>query len=578
MKKIIAFFLFATILTLTLCSCAVDMEDMGSIIPMYLASPQTDLDPSEMIYDKDFVKVSGLVYEGLTKVTDNGEIELSLASSWEQKYDEDRKEYFLYIDIISSKWNDGRTLTSDHVIYAWKRVLSPEVNSPAAALLYDVKNARAVKAGDMTIDDLGIAAVDIDTIEVQFENPIDVELFLEAISSPALVPMRDDAIDGKEDVWSTNVNDIATNGKFALKSMNADGIYNLEFSKFYRLDTEPKDGYNEYVKPYRLITDYALSADEAMDEFEKGNIYYVGGFTKDSFEKNEKKIQSSETLTSYTYYFDCENEVLKKAEVRKALSSALDREKIADIVGLGSVAAEGFVSPAASGTTMNKSFRSLADDVYETKANTDEAKSLLKKAGVNSGSFAITFRSDRDYDKAVAEYAKGVWEKLGFSVSLNGLEVEAYEKALYAGDFDVIALDYQALSTNAYSALAPFAPTYSGSAVTFENNDVKIAPHVTGYSSKEYSEMLDKVLAETDRNARAKKLVEIEKKLAEDCPAIALTFYTHNYIASSDLKGLEVSPYGYTDFTNAKLKGYKKINEAYLAAEEEKKAANKKDK
>jgi hypothetical protein len=34
-------------------------------------------------------------------------------------------------------------------------------------------------------------------------------------------------------------------------------------------------------------------------------------------------------------------------------------------------------------------------------------------------------------EKKVAEYAKGVWESLGFEVSLNPLSVEAYEKALY---------------------------------------------------------------------------------------------------------------------------------------------------
>lgn len=569
MKKIIALLLLAAMLAVSMSSCAVDMEDFGSIIPMYLSSPQTDLDPAEMIYDKDFVKVSGLVFEGLTQVTSKGEIETSLISNWEQKYDEDREEYFLYIDLVSTKWNDGRTFTADHVIYAWKRVLSPEVASPAAALLYDVKNAKDVKAGLKTIDDLGIASVDANTIEVQLEKPIDPELFLEAISSPSLVPLRDDAIVGKEDIWSTNVNDIATNGKFSLKSMKADGDYNLEFSKFYRLSTDAEDGYNVYVKPYQLISDYGKTPEDAIKAFNDGSIYYVGAFTKETFAANEKKIESFDSLSTYTYFFDCTNEVLKDAKVRKALSSALDREKIASIIGMNSEAAEGFVPAAATGNSMKKSFRSGAKAVYSTTAKLDEAKSLLKEAGVSSGSFAITFRNDRAYDAEVAEYAKSVWEGLGFKVTLNAQGPEAYEKALYGGDFDVIALDYQALSTNAYSALAPFAPAYSGSVVSVDTDSSGIAPHVTGYESEAYSKIMDEVLAETSRSARAKKLVEAEKVLAEDCPAIALTFYAHSYLASSELKDLEVSPYGYTLFTDAKLKGYEKKNEAYLAALEQ---------
>ena len=75
MKKIVALLILAAMLATTLCSCSVDMQDMGSIIPMYLADPQTDLDPTDMIYDKDFIKVSSLVFEGLTQVTSSGEIE-----------------------------------------------------------------------------------------------------------------------------------------------------------------------------------------------------------------------------------------------------------------------------------------------------------------------------------------------------------------------------------------------------------------------------------------------------------------------------------------------------------------------
>lgn len=570
MKKVVALLLVAAMLSVCLISCAVDMDDVGSIIPMYLATPQTDLDPTEMIYDKDFVKVSGLIYEGLTDVTSSGKIVPLLASEWEQKYDEERGEYFLYIDLVSTKWNDGRFFTADHVIYSWKRVLSPETASPAAALLYDVKNAKAVKAGFMTIDDLGVAAVDADTIEVQFEKPIDPELFLEAISSPSLVPQRDDIVLGKEDTWATNVNDIGTNGKFALKAMNADGEYFLEFSKFYRLDADEEESPNTYVKPYQLITDYAKSPADAVTALQNGEIYYVGSFTKDTYEANKDDIESSDTLSSYTYFFDCENSILKDAKVRKALSLALSREEIASIIGLGTKAATGFVTDAATGSTMKKHFRDEADDVYATSADENAAKALLSGA---SGSFAITYRSDREYDVKVAEYAKGVWEKLGFTVTLKGLDAKAYETALYTGDFDVIGLDYIGLSTNAYAALAPFAPTYSGSVVSVADDSTGVTPHITGYTSDAYTALMDAVLAATDRVARVEKLIDAEKLLAEDCPAIALVFYTNNYLASSDLDGLETSPYGYTIFTEAELSNYAEKNEAYLAAQEAKENA-----
>lgn len=569
MKKVIALLLLAAMLTLSLASCSVDLTDMGAIIPMYLASPQTNLDPTRMIYDKDFVKTSALVFQTLTEIEENGDIDYVMIEEWEQKYDDERGEYFLYIDLTYSRWNDGRTFTADHVVYSWKRILSPEVASPAAALLYDVKNAKAVKAGLMTIDDLGVAAVDIDTLEVQLEKAIDPELFFEAISSPALVPLRDDAINNKENTWATNTNDLSTNGQFSVKEMEAQGAYRLDFSKYYRLPVEVEDGYNEFVKPYRLISDYSKTAEEALAAFQNGEIYYVGSFTNEGYESHKKDIESSDTMSSFTYFFDCENSVLKDARVRKALSLALSREEVASIIGQGSKAAEGFVSYNATGSGMNKSFRKEAGAVYSVTADVAAAQSLLSQAGVSGGSFSITYRSDRAYDQKISEYAKGVWEGLGFKVTLKGLALPAYEEALYGSDFDVIGLDYFGLSTNAYAALAPFAPSYSGSVVSVDANSSGIAPHVTGYSSDAYTALLDEILNETTRKGRNEKLIALEKLLAEDCPAVALSFYTNNYLASDELKDLDTNRYGYTVFTDATLKNYKEKNAAWEAQQEE---------
>lgn len=572
MKRIIALLLLTSMLVLSLASCSVNLEDKGAIIPMYLTTPQTNLDPTRVIYDKNFVKYSGLLFEGLTNVTAKGKIEKGLATDWYTKYDEERGEYFLYINLANTQWNDGRVFTASHVVYAWKQILSPETNSPAAALLYDVKNAREIKAGNMTVDDLGVAAVDSYLLEVQFEKPIDAELFLEAVSSPALVPLRDDAVTGKEDSWATSPDDIATIGQFVIRSMNPKGSFRVEFSKYYKLDKELKKGYNEFVKPYMLVTDYSMDVNAAVEALNNGQIYYVGELTKDLYAANEKKIETSASLSNYTYYFDCTNSTLSNPKVRKALSTALDREEIASIIGLGTKAATGFVGEAAFGSSMGKSYRKEAGNLYNTSADTAAAQALLNEAGVKGGSFTITYRTDREYDVLVAEYAKSVWESLGFSVSLKGLDLQAYEEAVMNGGFDVLALDYQGLSTSAYSFLAPFAPAFSGNVVSVDVDSTGITPHVTGFNSEEYSALIASVLEELTRSKRVDILIEAEKMLCEQCPAISLVSYQNYYLASSELKGLGTSPYGYTVFTDATLKKYAEKNAAYEAAQEAAKA------
>lgn len=566
MKKSIAILLLITMLLPLFASCQTDPDDKGAIIPVYFAESFENLDPTAAIYDKDFYQISGLVFEGLTSV-ENGKIRNNLIQSWEKKYNEDRNEYFLTIKLDNTRWNDGRAFTADQVVYAWKRILSPEVDCPGAALLFDVKNARAIKAGEKTIDELGAAAVSIRTLEVQLESPIDPELFLEAISSPDLVPMRDDVVVGKEATWATNVDDIATNGKFILKQMDPKGSFNYEFSKFYKLNSEMKNGYNEFVKPFRLISDFGKTSADALAAFDNGEIYYFGAVTPEIYEERSKDIKSFDTISSYTYYFNCKNKTLSDPKVRQALSEALDRGQIAQLVGMGSKACEGFVPEKATGSSLGSSFRKEAGAVYSAAGDADKAKSLLKEAGVSSGSIRLTYREDRSYEEAVAKYAKSVWDALGFSVSLDAVSASSISEAISSGKYDVIGLDYTGLSTNPYAFLAPFAPGYCGAVVSVDPEDELESLHPTGYESKAYESLLDEVLAATERKARNEKLIELEKLFATECPAAALVTYKNNYLASSELSGLSGSIYGYTEFTNATLKDYKTKNEAYLEME-----------
>ena len=578
MKKTLAILLLVTMLLPLIVACKADPDDKGAIIPVYFAGPVENLDPTAAIYDKDFYQSSGLIFESLTSVVD-GKLRNNLIESWEKKYDEERGEYTLSIKLVSTKWNDGRVLTADQIVFAWKRALSPEINSPAASLLYDLKNARDIKAGIKTIDDLGAAALNTTTLEVQFEKPIEPELFLEAIASPALVPLRDDVVTGvetlngttynREEVWATTTDLIASNGQFMMKRMDPRGSYRFEFSKFYKLKSEAKN-LNEYVKPCRLISDYDQSAEEALASFDSGDIYYFNAITPEIYEERSKDIKSFDTIASYTYYYNCKNEVLADARVRQALSVSLDRTAIAGLVGMGSVAAKGFVPEKATGSALNGSFRKEAGAVYAATAETEKAQSLLSEAGVRSGSFTLTYRKDRSYEEAVAQYAKTPWEALGFSVKLNGVSSEELVTRIAESDFDVIGLDFIGLSTNPYAFLAPFAPSFSGAVVSVDPADEGESLHPTGFVSEEYEAMLDEILASTDRKTRTQKLILLEQLFNTASPATALVTYKNNYLASKELSGLSGNLFGYTEFTKATLKDYKNKNEAY---EQKEKAA-----
>lgn len=569
-KKLVALVLIIAALACSLTSCGYDLDDKGPVISLYLTTEPGNLDPAVMIYDKNTIKYTGVIFEGLTKIVNN-RIEKGIASGWKTDYNQDKGEFKLEITIENSKWNDGRMLSADQFAWAWKRLLSPETNSPAAALLFDIKNAKAAKSGDVSIDSVGIAALSQNILEIEFEKPIDVELFLETIASPALYPVRDDVagIAAKVDNWArTGTDDMLSNGGLALKGREAGGLYRIEMSSYYRGLNTQIDGFMKYIKPFRILTDYSVSLDDQLALFDAGEIYYVGELSKENYEKREKELKTQDLLSSYTYFFDCSNPVLSNASVRKALSAALDRTQIASIIGRGTKAAKGFVTYGVYGSSLGRSFRDEAGDVYKTTADVETAKSLLGSAGVNGGSFSLTYRTDRDYDQAVAEYAKSAWEALGFNVTLVGLDRSQYETALYAGNWDVIALDYQGLTTSAYSYLAPFATRYSGSTVSVADDSAGYTPHITNFANDQYDALVDSVLEKLTRGDRAKILVELEKLFAEQAPACALCFYTDYYLVSNQMKNLKSNQFGYRDFSDVLLNNYQKINEVYYSVAE----------
>ena len=148
-----------------------------------------------------------------------------------------------------------------------------------------------------------------------------------------------------------------------------------------------------------------------------------------------------------------------------------------------------------------------------------------------------------------------------------------FQEALYKGNFDVIGLDYQGLTTDAFSFLAPFARAYSGSVIDISLEDETTKPHVTGFDNEAYNELIDKAANELNMKERAKLLHQAEEMLAEECPAIALTFNVTNYMKSGKLKNVDSSIFGYKIFTKAKLSGYQDVKAELEAIEEAAKAA-----
>ena len=160
----------------------------------------------------------------------------------------------------------------------------------------------------------------------------------------------------------------------------------------------------------------------------------------------------------------------------------------------------------------------------------------------------------------IADYAEEVWEELGFKVEVADERTNIYQDALYKGEFDVIGLDYQGLTTDAFSYLAPFAREYSGSVIEIGEDTDTTKPHITGFDNAEYNALIDEIFNTVGNNSKRVDLLhKAEEMLIDEAPAIPLTFNVINYMRANSLEGISSSIFGYRDFCYAELDDYNDV-------------------
>lgn len=584
MKKFLSLILAATFLCTALIGCSSsgnessNDEIKGAVVQTYLTSAPVSIDPSAFYSSSDAIKVMGLIYEGLTEIDDNGKLKKALAKEWEYEVDE-RDDYLkLTITLKKSRWSDGIIIDADDFIYAWTRILLPENENDNAALLYPILNAKKVKEGLCSVNDLGVHAIKDSVLEIIFEKEFtDVEYFLRTLASPALVPLREEVVSTQG--WSSpGAASYVTNGPFKIKLWTNSNL-TLERSVYYRAVSDSDSAKDDkVVKPYQIVNDYSQgrNPDAQYVRFQNEDLFYLSlnGVSRDTYNKVAKKAESSDLLSTYCLFFNLEDPLFEDVRVRQALSLAIDREKLANIAVTGVKPATGLVPYGIEDTKTSKDFRKEGGNLISTNQDLEKAKQLLSEAGVTGGDIVIECSNARGFEETMMYFINAAWLELGFNVTISTPNQNyLFNKAngtyeFNQNDANVVAMDIQSMTANAYGMLMSFSSEYGGKFVDVttgpNEEDVVYGKHLTGFADKEYDALCEAVVKAENTKERTAALHEAEKYLVEQMPVVPLFFNTDEYI-SQKLSNVEADKFGRLNLTNLKQSNYKK----YLPAEEE---------
>ncbi len=598
-KRIFALLLCVVMLSMSLVSCGhdrkIDGENyFGAEITLYLSDMVYDFDPAYAYANESTLKIVSLLFDTLFTVNEEGEIKGSLAESYEIIKDEKSKEYKMQITLRKDQgWSDGTAMSADDIVYSWKRIMDPAFSSTACALLYDIKNAKEVKSGDVSIDSLGIYAVDSHVLEITFVDDIDYDAFLMNLTSVMLAPLRETTVDSTPD-WSKKVATTCCSGPFMLRRMDygLDDSGNLvgepemilERNQHFRRDPD-EDYLDKTIKPYRLIVDFSKTEEEQLAAYEAGEIFYVGdiALSKRNDYKDQAKI--TDALSTHTYFLNENADIAKKGgeteklfankNVRLALSSVIDRQAIADAVVFAKAATALVPYGIFNENNAKSIFRKVGGDLLSSSADTAKAQEYITASGITPSdyTFKVSVDATDDINCMIAETVVAAWKELGFNVEIDLVNPKInqdkyygeYVKTIYdskfneiyeSGEYEVLAVDLVAPTASAFSVLAPFAKAYSGQAYPGSIRDYVEQPHKTGY----YNEAYDKLIADAQAAATAAEKAELlhqaEKLLMEDMPVIPIIFHQNATLCAKDLSKVTYSYYGLPVFNGAKLKNW----------------------
>lgn len=469
-------------------------------------------------------------FEGLLKFDRNNNIVGGCAETWEQSEDGLTWTFHLRDGL---KWSDGSELTADDFVYSWKRVADPITAAPYGYdLLNQVVGYEAASKGE--IDELGVSAPDAKTFVVKLTSPC---IYFDKIAAFAvLVPVNKAAIEKAGDAWATKPESYVTDGPYYMTEFT-DGAQIVFTKNPYYWDAA-NITFDKIV--WHLIED----ANTSYTAYKEGEIQLIKDVPTEEIPSlaGNPEFHVESIMGTYYVTFNTKKAPFEDSRVREALSLAIDRAHVANVIMQGTYSpAKNFVGPGVSDAAAGSSFEAVTSQKYGDHFDTSDyaadlakAKTLLAEAGFPNGKGFPQFEyltNDSGYHKAVAEYLQSAWAELGLTMTVNIQEWKTVTADRRSGNFDV-ARNGWVYDWDDPSNMINLLETNNG------NNDGK-------YSSPKFDSLVDQARKATKVEEHYDLLHQAEQVLLDDAAMAPIAYYNDFWLQKPELKDTWHSPYGY---------------------------------
>jgi oligopeptide transport system substrate-binding protein len=268
------------------------------------------------------------LFEGLVTMDEEGQTIPGVASSWETSADGKTWTFHLRSD---ARWSNGRPVTANDFVYAWRREVDPATASEYAQALAPIENAMEIASGKMSPSRLGVEAPNPQTLVVHLHQPTSYLLAL--LTNCYLFPVYEPAVKQWGDAW-TQSGHMISNGAFQLSERVMNGHITLT--------KNPQYWDAEHVRLSKVTYYVVTDSNSQVAQYLSGSLDFTDRINLSQKDWLQRTIGDQVVFGSYfgTAKFDYnlnKPPFQNNPRLRLALNMAVDREILAKYVQRGVV-------------------------------------------------------------------------------------------------------------------------------------------------------------------------------------------------------------------------------------------------
>jgi peptide/nickel transport system substrate-binding protein len=524
------------------------------------------------ITDAFSFRVASQIYEGLLKFDQS---DLSLKKTLIEDYSIDSSGTVYTFKLRKGiKFHDdpcfpegkGRELNAADVKYCFTQLCIQSINNQGFVVFKgllkgaDKYYAASANGKEPSFDIEGLRLVNDYIIKIELTRPSSIFLYDLARPFTLIYPKE-----AKEKYGLEMRTKAVGTGPFTLSHVEEDLVIILKKNPNYY----GSDQFGNKL-PFLEAIDIKFIREKKSElyEFKKGNLDMIYRLPAEhvaeilestkagsSNEYSAYQLQQTPEMATQFYTFNNKGKVFSNKNLRKAISFAIDRQKIFDFV----LNREGF-SPGHQGIVPPAFKQYPVDSVDGYSFNLDSAKFYLARAGYAEGkgfpNVTLELNSDGERNSNVAiEVVRQLKQNLNITIEMKVIPFSQLVENIITGKSEFYRIGWLADFPNPENFLSLFY----GKDVP-ANIGEKSFPNFSRYTNAKYDELFEKALSMRTPEEATPYFFQAEKILVEDAPVVVLWYDMGLRLLQSHVKNFPNNAIQFRDYSEVYLEKTATLN------------------